>query len=167
MDLELTGDRRTQNQGFPVLWSRGLAKERSRRKLGSWRNFWYGGFGRYEEELANRAGECELLQTPSMANAGRRRRGDASQRRMRQVASSGRRRGGRFRFCGRRATPSRPHSSPELANCLAPSCASSSSSPPPSVRHERHLTLLAFAGRFRESLPMDFKSIAPVAPSPP
>ena len=61
MDLELTGDRRPQNQGFPVLWSRGLAKERSRRKLGTWRNFWYGGFGSYGEELANRAGERELL----------------------------------------------------------------------------------------------------------
>ena len=68
VDLELTGDRRPRNQGFPVLWSRGLVKERSRRKLEMWRNFGYGGFGSYEEKLANRAGERELFQTPSMAN---------------------------------------------------------------------------------------------------
>ena len=40
-----------------------------------WRNFGYGGFGSYVEKLANRAGERELFQTPSMANPGRRRRG--------------------------------------------------------------------------------------------
>ena len=61
MDLELTGDRRPRNQGFLVLWSRGLVKERSRRKLEMWRNFGYGGFGSYGEKLANRAGERELL----------------------------------------------------------------------------------------------------------
>ena len=43
------------------------------------------------------------------------------------------RRGGRSRFSGRRATPSRPRSSPELATCLAPSCASLSSPSPSSV----------------------------------
>jgi len=58
-----------------VHWSRGLAKERSRRKLGTWRNFWYGGFGSYGEEFTNRAGERELLQTPFMANRERRGRG--------------------------------------------------------------------------------------------
>ena len=41
-----------------------------------WRNFGYGGFGSYGEKLANRAGERELFQTPSMANPGRRRRGE-------------------------------------------------------------------------------------------
>ena len=61
VDLELTGDRRPRNQGFPVLWSRGLAKERSRRKLGTWRNFWYGGFGNYGEKLANRLETVSLL----------------------------------------------------------------------------------------------------------
>jgi len=48
-----------------VHWSRGLAKERSRRKLGKWRNFWYGGFGIYGEELANRAGERKPLKLHS------------------------------------------------------------------------------------------------------
>ena len=55
----------------------------------------------------------------------------------------------------------------ELATCLTLLCDSSSSSPPPSVRHERLVKQLVLAGPIRESLPMDFKSIAPVAPPPP
>ena len=61
MDLGHTKDRRPEKLRFPTHWSRGLAKERSRRNLGKWRNFWYGGFGIYGEELANRAGERKPL----------------------------------------------------------------------------------------------------------
>ena len=61
MDLGHTKDRRPEKLRFPTHWSRGIVKERSRRKLGKWRNFWYGGFGIYGEELANRAGERKPL----------------------------------------------------------------------------------------------------------
>ena len=67
VDLELTGDRRPRNQGFPVLWSRGLAKERSRRKLEMWRNFGCEGFEFHGEKLAESAGDSELAHSPSKA----------------------------------------------------------------------------------------------------
>ena len=50
------------------------------------------------------------------------------------------RRGGRSRFPGRRASPSRPRRLPELATCLHSRSRSPSSSSPSSVRHEWRLS---------------------------
>jgi len=66
---------RPEKLRFPAICSMRLAKEGSRRKLGRLSSFGCGGFEFRGAELANRAGERELLQTPSMANAGRRRSG--------------------------------------------------------------------------------------------
>ena len=73
LSLLVTGGRKTKDSRCSGRG--GLVKERSRRKLEMWRNFGYGGFGSYGEELAKRAGEREQLQAPFMANRGRRRRG--------------------------------------------------------------------------------------------
>ena len=88
-ELELTGDRRPRNQGFPVLWSRGFVKERSRRMLERWRNFGCEGFEFRGAELADSIDERELLRRhPWRAQGGERDEGEA-QEGVRQVASSG------------------------------------------------------------------------------
>ena len=55
---------------------------------------------------------------------------------------------------------------PELATCLTSLCDSSSSSPPPSVRHERLVKQLALAGPIRKLFSMDPKSTSPEARLP-
>ena len=92
-ELELTGDWRPRNQGFPVLWSRGLVKERSRRMLDMWRNFGCEGFECRGAELADSIDERELLRRhPWRAQGGEGDEGEA-QEGVRQVASSGEGRG--------------------------------------------------------------------------
>ena len=54
----------------------------------------------------------------------------------------------------------------ELATCLTLLCDSSSSSPPPSVRHERLVKQLALAGPIRKLFSMDPKSTSPEARLP-
>ena len=58
-----------------------------------WRNFGYGGFGSYGEQLANRGGERELLQEPFMANRDRRGRGRRVAEESEAGGELGRRRG--------------------------------------------------------------------------
>ena len=65
---------RPEKLRFPVIWSMGLAKEGSRRKLGRLSSFSCGGFEIRGAELADSGGDGELAQTPSMASSGRRRR---------------------------------------------------------------------------------------------
>ena len=92
-ELELTGDRRPKNHGFPVLWSRGLVKERSRRMLEMWRNFGCEGFEFHGEKLAESAGDSELAHSPFMATQGGEGDEGEAQEGARQVASSGEGRG--------------------------------------------------------------------------
>ena len=54
----------------------------------------------------------------------------------------------------------------ELTTCLTLLCDSSSSSPPPSVRHERLVKQLALAGPIRKLFSMDPKSTSPEARLP-
>ena len=64
------------------------------------------------------------------------------------------------------SSPSRPRRLPELATCLTSLCDSSSSSPPPSVRHERLVKQLALAGPIRKLFSMDPKSVGDMPKSP-
>ena len=92
-----------------MLWSRGLVKERSRRMLERWRNFGCEEFEFRGAELADSIDERELLRRHSWrAQGGEGDEGEA-QEGVRQVASSGRRRGrlGDARRPGKRDRPPR------------------------------------------------------------
>ena len=102
---------RPEKLRFPAIWSMRLVKEGSRRKLGRLSSFGCGGFEIRGAELADSADEHELLRRcPWRAKEGEGEQGEA-QREVRQVTSSGSRRGrvGDVRQPQKRDRPPRRH----------------------------------------------------------